>query len=209
MAQDYSQPVGTDRLNVAIKTKIANSLEALRTLHSGASAPSATAAYMLWMDTGSTPACLKMRDSSNAEWITVTSLASAPSKRIAGTYVASLTGSTSIWLGPVTHACTAVRLILFNEVASTSSSGNEWQFQVQNYPFAAPGSPVDLISGTVGTHTTLTDVGGGTEFVANKVLEFTFDQNTTLADRDILKLTVTEAGTATSLTNFHAYVDVI
>lgn len=209
MAQSYDLPVGPDRLNVAIKTKIADSLEALRTLHSGTSAPTSTAAYMLWMDTSTAPAVLKMRDSSDASWINVSSLSAAPTRRLQAAPVASLTGSTTLWIGPATYACTAQRLLVFAETASTSTSGNEWQFQVENYPFSDPTTPVDLISGTVGTFTTLTDVGGGSEFVANQVLAFTFDQNQTLADKDVLRVEVTEAGTATSLTNFHAYVDVI
>ena len=209
MAQDFSLPVGTDRLNVAIKTKIANSLDALRSTHSGTSEPSTTTAYMLWLDSSTAPPVLKMRDSSDTSWVNVTSIGAAPTRRLGGTVVSSLTGSTDVWLGPVTFACTVVRVIVFSETASTSTSGNEWQFQLENYPYATPASPVDLISGTVGTFTTLSGVGGGTEFVANKALVFTPDQNLTLADKDILKLEVTEAGTATSLTNFHAYVEVI
>jgi hypothetical protein len=209
MAQSFNLPVGTDRLNVAIKTKIADSLEALRTTHSGSSAPTSTAANMLWVDTSGTPAVLKLRNTANTNWITLMSLGKTPTRRLGGDSVASLTGTTSVWLGPVTYACTVERLIVFSETASTSTSGNEWQFQVTNYPNSDPATPVDLISGTVGTFTTLVDVGGGTEFVANKALVFTPDQNLSLADNDILKVTVTEAGTATTLTNFHAYVDVI
>jgi len=209
MAQSFDLPVGTDRLNIAIKTKIADSLEALRTLHSGTSAPTSTIASMLWMDTSATPPILKVRDTSNAAWINVMSIGAAPTRRLSGSPIASLSGTSSIWLGPVTYACTAVRLLVFGETASTSSSGNEWQFQVKKYPHASPGSPVDLINGTVGTHTTLSGVGGGTEFVADKVLVFTPDQNLTMTDKDVLELVVTEAGTATTLVNFHAYLEII
>jgi len=48
-------------------------LEALRTLHSGTSAPSSTVAYMLWADTTNT--LLKMRDSGDASWLTLGTLA--------------------------------------------------------------------------------------------------------------------------------------
>lgn len=209
MSQSYDLPVGTDRLNVAIKTKIANSLEALRSLHSGTSAPSSTTANMLWLDTSTTPPVLKLRDTLDSAWISWVSVGASPSQRIAGESIASLSATSSVWLGPVPHACTAVRLFMFCETASTSTSGNEWQVQVQSYPHATPGSPVDLISATVGTFTTLTDVGGGEEFAANKALAFTFDQNQTLTDLDVLKLTITAVGSVTTLTNFHAYVDVI
>ena len=124
MAQSFDLPLGTDRLNVAIKTKIADSLEALRTVHSGTTAPSSTAAYMLWMDTGTTPAVLKQRNSANSDWIKVSSLSGSPTRRLQGEPVSSLSATTTIWLGPVTYACTAVRLIVFSETASTSSPGS-------------------------------------------------------------------------------------
>jgi len=209
MPQSFDLPVGTDRLNVAIKTKIANSLEALRTLHSGTTEPSSTAADMLWMDTSATPPVLKVRDGSNASWINLTSIESAPTRRLGGALIASLSSTSLVWLGPVTYASTAVRLIMFGETASSSSSGNEWQFQLKKYPHAAPGSPVDLISGTVGTFTALAGVGGSEEFVADKVMTLTPDQNLTMTDKDLLELVVTKAGTATTLTNFHAYLEII
>ena len=209
MAQSFDLPVGTDRLNVAIKSKIADSLEALRTTHSGTSSPTSTVANMLWLHTSATPSVLKLRNTGNTAWISLASVTQSPTRRLGGALIASLSGTSSVWLGPVTNDCIAVRLIMFSETASTSSSGNEWQFQVVKYPHSAPGSPVNLISGTVGTETLIDGVGGNEEFVANKALTFTLNQNTTCSDKDLLKLTVTEAGSATTLTNFHAYVEVV
>lgn len=48
------------------RAKLTNGLEALRTVHSGTSAPSDTVAYMYWVDT--TNGVLKQRDSGNTAW---------------------------------------------------------------------------------------------------------------------------------------------
>ena len=53
----------------AARTAINEAFETLNTLHSGASAPSQTAAFMLWFDTANS--YLKIRDNSNAAWVTI------------------------------------------------------------------------------------------------------------------------------------------
>jgi hypothetical protein len=58
----------------AFRSDLNGQLLALGTLQSGASAPSTTYAYMQWADT--TTGLLKIRDSANAAWITVGTLAS-------------------------------------------------------------------------------------------------------------------------------------
>lgn len=50
-----------------LRQNVSNALQALGSAFSGASAPSTTYAYMLWLDT--TTGQLKMRDSSNSSWI--------------------------------------------------------------------------------------------------------------------------------------------
>lgn len=54
---------------------INSAAEALRTCHSGASEPSSTVAYMLWADT--TNFLLKMRNSTNTDWIVICEIADA------------------------------------------------------------------------------------------------------------------------------------
>jgi uncharacterized membrane protein YfcA len=72
---------------------------------------------------------------------------------------------------------------------------------------ASPGSTVALFSATVGTFTSLVGVGGGAEFVAHKVYELTPNQNATVAAKDVLELTLTKLGTATTMTNVRAWVE--
>lgn len=57
---------------INVRSDINNVLTAIVSQNSGATAPTATFAYMLWADTTSN--LLKMRDASNASWITVGAL---------------------------------------------------------------------------------------------------------------------------------------
>ncbi len=53
----------------AARTAMNNAFNTIKTLQSGATAPGATEAFMLWMDTSTS--LLKIRDNSNASWITI------------------------------------------------------------------------------------------------------------------------------------------
>ena len=59
----------------AVRLDINSVLQAVLTNNSG-TAPSTTAAYMLWADTGSSPNLLKIRDSSDGAWITLCEIVS-------------------------------------------------------------------------------------------------------------------------------------
>jgi hypothetical protein len=59
----------------AVRLDINSVLQAILTNNSG-TAPSTTAAYMLWADTGSSPNLLKIRDSSDGAWITLCEIVS-------------------------------------------------------------------------------------------------------------------------------------
>lgn len=210
MTQDFDLPTGTDRLNVAIKTKIANALEALRTLHAGTSAPVTPGTPMLWLDTSTTPPMLKMRDVGDTTWFELMSISGGQHQRLEAVALAgSLSATATGFVGSVPKACIVKRIVLIASNASSSSSGNEWQLQLTNYPALAPASPVTLISAACGTFTALGGVGGGAEHVADAALSYTPNQNTTLADLDVLELTLTKVGTATTLTDFHAFVEIV
>jgi hypothetical protein len=55
----------------AFRGDLNNALSAIVSQNSGASAPSTTYAYQWWVDTSTTPATLKQRNSSNNAWITI------------------------------------------------------------------------------------------------------------------------------------------
>jgi hypothetical protein len=163
---------------------------------------------MFWADTAA--GMLKMRNAANTNWVDVFPLAQNRLVQLNDPdwSVASLSATRTAKIGIASGAGTIVRLVLFAETASTSSSGNEWQPQLKKYPFSAPGSPVNTISAAVGTFTALGGVGGGVEHVAHKALVYTPNQNLTFVDLDAFELVMTKVGAATTLTNFRAFVEV-
>jgi hypothetical protein len=208
--QNFILPTGSLRLNTAIKTNVANALESLRTQFSGAAAPSNPIAGQLWLDTSTSPPMLKQRDDTNSVWYERGFVGSdLRHQLVADGLTGSLSATTTAYAGSARGPGKVKRLVLLSDTASTSSSGNEWQVGLSKCPAASPGSPVELFSGTVGTFTALGGVGGGAEFVADAAYVLTPDQNLSLADLDVLKVTMTKVGTATTLTNFRAVVEVV
>ncbi len=75
MAQhDYSI---ANQSGQAFRADLNNALAAIVSSNSGVSAPSTTYAYQWWVDTGTSPATLKQRNSSNNAWITIGNLDTA------------------------------------------------------------------------------------------------------------------------------------
>jgi hypothetical protein len=75
MAQhDYSI---ANQSGQAFRADLNNALAAIVSGNSGASAPSTTYAYQYWVDTSTSPATLKQRNSSNNAWITIGQLDTA------------------------------------------------------------------------------------------------------------------------------------
>lgn len=207
MPQNYLMPLQlTDARAQAMTVSIPESMEALRTQFAGATEPSAKAAFQLWADT--TTGWLKIRNAANSAWLKLAPLAADHVLQLPSQWdVASLSATTTKKIGAAPRAGTIKRLCILGETASTSSSGNEWQPMLKKYPNSAPGSPVNLFSGAVGTFTALGGVGGGVEFVAHKVLAFTPNQNATVLLDDVLELVLTKVGSATTLSNVSAWVE--
>lgn len=208
MSQAFVLPIGSDQLGAAVKTRVANCLSALRTCFSGATEPSPAEAYQLWADT--TSGFLKIRNAANNGWIKVAPLAADINEALPSLFgvvssMSATTGPTKIAIAP--RAGTIKRIVLLCETASTSSSGNEWTFAVQKRPASAPGTPAALFSATVGTFTALGGVGGGAETVAHGVYVLLPNQNATVAQGDVLEITITKVGSATTLANVRVQVE--
>jgi hypothetical protein len=212
MTQTFQLPggAGNDSLTAATSVLIPACLESLRSSFLGASAPSSPTPTpgQLWADTAD--GYLKMRNAAGSAWLRMAPLSAGLSLQLHNGSWNDLTLSSTktAQVGSASRACRVKRLVLMATNASTSSSGNEWRFQLKAYPNATPGSPVDLFSGNVGTFTALSGVGGGAEFVANVGYVLTPNQNATLTDLDRLELVATKLGTGTTLNNFHAVVEV-
>lgn len=209
MTQAYSMPpLGTDFVNAVLKGPIPDAFEALRTCFAGATEPSAKTPYQFWADT--TSGFLKIRNAANSAWVKVAQLASDTTLQLPTLFdtIASLSATSGPHkVGAAPHAGTIKALHILCETASTSSSGNEWQFTLNKRTNATPGSTVALFSGTVGTFTALGGVGGGAETVAHQVYVLTPNQNATVAAKDVLELTLTKVGTGTTLANVRAWIE--
>lgn len=209
MTQAYAMPLLlTDFAHQALTVAIPNSFEAVRTNFAGSSAPSNPVPFQFWADTSA--GLLKIRNAAGTDWVTVAPLGNALSLQLASLWdtVASMSATTGpTKVASAARAGTIKRLVVMCETASTSSSGNEWQFTLNKRTNAAPGSTVALFSGTVGTFTALGGVGGGAEFVAHKGYVLTPNQNATVTDLDELELTITKVGTATTLANVRALIE--
>lgn len=208
MSQIFAMPGPNDEEATAITSMLPDALATLRTFFSGPTEPASKVAGQPWADT--TAGMLKIRNQANSAWLDWFPLGQTRLIQLTDPdwSVASLSATRTAKIGIGSGAGTVVSLIVLCETASTSSSGNEWQPMVKKYPNSAPGSPVDLFSGTVGTFTVLGGVGGGAEFVSSKAMRFTANQNAAFVDLDAFELVMTKAGTATTLTNFRALVEV-
>lgn len=76
MSQTWSLPVAQSTNLDTARAAWNNAAEALRTCHSGSSAPSSTVAYMFWADTGN--GWLMQRNSGNTAWIYHSRLGDVP-----------------------------------------------------------------------------------------------------------------------------------
>lgn len=202
MSQTWDPPIGADTEHDAIVTKLPAQLEALRTLFSGASAPSATVARMLWADT--TTGLLKQRNAADSGWDVVARLqADWTEHSVMIGELASLSASRKLYLPPQRVGWAVRRIVVVSDTASTSSSGNEWRFTLKNITQASAA----LFSGTVGNFTALGGVGGGAEFVANSAFALTPNQNNTLAANDVLEFELVKAGTVTTLARVAVFAE--
>lgn len=73
MSQATPQTVAAGLSGTAFRGQLNAILAALYTQNSGNTAPSPTAAGMMWLDTNASPAVLKLRNAADSGWITVLS----------------------------------------------------------------------------------------------------------------------------------------
>lgn len=207
MSQDYVIPTGLDKLRVAIKTRIANALEALRSHFSGTAAPGTPVAGQPFFDT--TTGILYLRNVANTQWVAIANASDDLAIGVPGSQfvVPSLSATTTLKLGAAPRAGTILGVAILAETATSGSSGsNEWRPMLRKRTVASPGSTVDLFSGTVGTFTTLSGVYTAGELVAHKVALFLANQNAAVGALDVLELVMTKQGTPTSpLVNVSAW----
>lgn len=193
MSQLWHSPfTGSQFYNLAMKTLLPDTLDSLRTLFSGGSAPSNPATYQLWADT--TAGVLKMWDGSM--WNILGPLNGLFGAIDETRAIGALSATTVKLFAAVESACVITRVVLTPATSTSGSSAGvtEWQWEVIN----KSESDESLFSGTVGTGTSLESVGGG-ELTANTRYVLFPDQNATLDAGDVLQFTATKVGSPTSL----------
>ena len=197
--QNWTMPTTDDVLDTTLVSYIPNALKTLRSLHSGATEPAEMVAYMLWADT--TNGLLKIRNAANTAWTTLSSLEGGAAQRVTCTERVSLSASTTAFLPPSNHDVTLNKVVIVSHSSTTSTSGNEWQFGLNNLTQSN-----SLFSTTVGTFTTGGAIGGG-DITAHVVYALVPDQNAALDADDVLEFTMTKVGSATTITRFNIYAE--
>ena len=136
---------------LAFRQDLNNQLLALGTLQSGSSAPSTTYAYMLWADTSTSPATVRMRNGANNAWIVVgtsdtANLGLLPSATAASTY-APLTGTGASGTWPISisgNAATATTATTATTLSGTGSLSALDYSYTADFPSVRPSLLLDF-----------------------------------------------------------------
>lgn len=202
MSQNWNLPAGTNEvLSTVLVTQIPDALNALRSVFSGSSAPTSTVAYMYWIDTSGV-GVLKQRNSGDTDWIVIGPVGLNLGFQVSRTEFGSITTTTTKYLLIMPRKGNVTKLQLLCATASSSSSGNEWTFQLKNVS-----DTTNLFSTAPGTYTSVGGVGGGSDFSADVPIVLTPDQNGLVDAGDVLELVITEVGTATNLDRLWAQIE--
>jgi hypothetical protein len=150
-------------------------------------------AGMAWEDT--TTGLLKLRNSANSDWVVVAPLTKDWAASSVLVPLGALSATKTFRIYAARLACKIERVALLSDTATASSAAGttEWQFGLQNAT-----TTNQLFSGTVGTGTALSGVGGGAELAVNTTYPLVPNQNAALAANAALLFTVTKVGSPTS-----------
>lgn len=192
MSQTYQTPSTTDPLHLEVTETLPARDDALRSLFSGASAPSSPVAYQLWADT--TAKVLKQRNAANSAWLDIAPLNDHVHVQLV--FRASGALAAEALQLPVPQACVVekVQIVPSGATSTSVAASKEWTFMLRNVTQA-----VDLFSATPSTATTVGGVGGGGELAANTVKDLSANQNQAAAAGDVLRFTIAAVGSPTAV----------
>lgn len=195
MSRSWTLPSsGSTTLKTAVTTNLPEALQALQSVFSGSGAPSATVAYMTYVDTATN--LLMQRNAADNASVTVAPVLQDLGQRTMVVQVGGLSASTSVYIGAA-HQKTwkILRVRVISDTASTGSDGsNNWTFQIRNKTQAQ-----DLLATAATTN--------GSEIAVDTPFDVAADQNQTVAVDDVLEFQATKNGTATSLTRVSIQVE--
>lgn len=201
MAQNWTTPAGTDPANLAIKVALPDRDEALRTLHSGATAPTTTVAYMLWADT--TSKILKQRNAGNSAWVDLLPLADSVRVQLVFRVSGALAAEVLQIPMPMAGKVEKVQLVPSGATTTSVAASKEWTFALKNQTTGN-----QLFSATPSTATTVGGVGGG-ELAANATYSLSANQNQQVAANDVLRFTIAAVGSPTAVSDVSIRVSLV
>lgn len=185
MSQSYALPTGTDPMRIAVKTTLPGSLEALRTLFSGSTAPTAVTAYQLWLDT--TNNALYQRNAANNAWL-------PQKRRVVTCQLGALTARTwRLVCAPVPLLVVSATLEPSATTVGSVAATTEWTWMLKNQS-----TGLNLFSATPSTATVVSGVGGG-ELAADTAYVLTPNQNQAVAASHLLRFIVGVVGAPTAV----------
>lgn len=188
----------SDSLATAVVTRIPEALEALRSQFSGSAFPANPVAFQRFAHTGDK--LIYERNAANSAWLVVGPLGGNAGRVVVPMRLGALAAGTyRLLVAPA--PLRIVRVGLLASVGVAASSGNEWRWRLRNQT-----TGVELFSGTVGTFTVLSGVGGGA-LTADTVHWLTPNQNQTLLEGAALQLIVEQQGSPTAVADFSITLD--
>lgn len=192
MSQSWLVPVlAGDKVSAALLSKVNDALEALRTVHSGASTPSSTVAYMLHVDTATGD--VMQRNAADAASAAILAANAKNHQDEPQIRVPGVAGSINMPLFAPGQAWKALELVILSDTTTAGSDGaNNWAFDVQK-----------ITGGAVSLYSTVPDTNGAGPSPGELTLQVAWkaamDQNQVLSADDFLELQITETGGPTSL----------
>lgn len=168
--------------------------EALRTLHSGATAPASTVAGLLWFDTATN--LVKQRNEADSGWVIVWDSANGVVRTCGGSYqftaaAAAYSTEADVPILIVPFAATLLTAKLVSSKTTASSDGsNKWLSSILNKT-----EGVDISSADLNTDTT--------ELTAFAAQSYALTAgNTDLAAGDVITGTIQSVGSPTTIQHF-------
>lgn len=188
----------TDSAATAIVTRIPEALEALRSMFSGTSFPASPVPHQLFAHTSDK--LIYQRNAANSAWLVAGPLGGNAGRRVICHRLGALAAGTHrVLVAPAPTR--VVRVGVLASVNVAASSGNEWRWRLRNQT-----TGVELFSGTVGTFTVLSGVGGGA-LTADAVHWLTVNQNQDLLEGAALQFIVEQTGSPAAVADFAITLD--
>lgn len=200
MAQTWTTPAGTDPANLAIKVALPDRDESLRSLFSGATAPTSPVAYQLWADTATKT--LKQRNAANSAWVELLPLADSVRLQLAFRLSGALAAEVLQIPMPMAGKVEKVQIVPSAATSTSVAASKEWTWMLRNHT-----QSLDLFSATPSTATVVSGVGGG-ELAANATYNLSANQNQAVAAGDVLRLTIASVGSPTAVADVSIRVNI-